>query len=210
VLVMGASAALASVLGARLADAGADVALTTATPDAEEAFELRRAGRAVSERNRRVLIEGVDMAIGTGVQVTVRQVAKGLGAIDMLVVAPEIDVSKPAERLTDADWARVLNTNLGGAYYACRAAGREMLNRALPEGHEGPRGRIVIVNAWPAEGASVAAWSANGGLSGLATALEREWSDRGVQVDLLLLDAETRQDADATADAILEMLLAGG
>lgn len=155
-----------------------------------------------------MLIEGVDMSIGTGVQVTVRQAAKALGPIDVLIVAPDVSLTKPAERLTDADWARIVNTNLSGAFYACRAAGREMLNRTMPEDHAGPRGRIVIVDAWPDEEHSAASWAAKAGLSGLSTALEREWRDRGIKVDLLLVDAETRDDPDATADSVMELLLA--
>lgn len=207
---MGAPAPLSLALASRLADAGADVALTTATADPEEAFELRRAGRIATERGRRALIESVDLGIGTGVQVTVRQVARALGPIDVLIVAPDVALSKPAERLSDAEWARIINTNLGGAFYACRAAGREMLNRARPEDSTGPKGRIIIVNVWPGEGDSAASWAAKAALSGLASALEREWAGRGVSVHLLLVDAATRDDPDSIADSVMELLTVPG
>jgi NAD(P)-dependent dehydrogenase (short-subunit alcohol dehydrogenase family) len=98
-LVMGAGNEAAEAVALALAEAGADVALTTATPDAEEAFGLRRLSRQIDALGRRSVIEVVDMNIGTNVQVAVRQVAKQLGSIDILVTAPGLKPERGSDRL---------------------------------------------------------------------------------------------------------------
>ena len=123
-LISRATGDLAQGIAVMLATAGADVALTTSTNDAEGAFALRRVSRAVRNLGRQSMNESVDMSIGTGVQIAMRQVAKELGGIDILVVACDLRIDKVSEKLTDADWSRVLNTNLSAVFYACRAAFR--------------------------------------------------------------------------------------
>jgi NAD(P)-dependent dehydrogenase (short-subunit alcohol dehydrogenase family) len=165
-----------------LADAGAAVALTTATADAEEAFAARRLAQAVVSQDRRSLAESVDMSLGTNVQVAVRQVAKAMGGIDLLVLAPALLLSRPAERLSDSEWARIVGLNLNAVFYACRAVGREMLSKE-PRGG-GQRGRIIVaVRRDDAPGPGLAALrAARAGARELVRALDEEWSPRGVRV----------------------------
>src|SRR5688572_27147996 len=136
VLVMGAGWSVGKAIALAFAEAGADVAVTTATNDPEEALSVKKAAKEIGGLGRKSMAEMVDMSLGTGVQVAVRQIAKEMGAIDILVAAPDLYLGKPAEKISDSEWARVINLNLGGVFYACRGVGREMLSRELPTGRE--------------------------------------------------------------------------
>lgn len=181
-LIMGASAELARALALPFAEAGAAIALTTATSDATEAFELRRVAKVVTDLGRQCLVEGVDMSIGTGVQVTVRQVAKALGRIDLLIVAPDLQLPRPVERLSDAEWSKIIGLNLSAVFYACRAVAREMF-RQEPAGET--RGQIAVLTRTPRPDDGAAYQAAKAGLGGLVEALRREWREKGISIHLV-------------------------
>lgn len=198
---MGAPARLARALALRFAAAGAAIGLTTATGDGAEAFELQRAGRTVEGTGARCLVESLDMANGSAVQVTVRQVAKALCRIDLLVAAPDLALARPAERLSDGEWSRVINGNLGAVFYACRGVAREMF-RLEPDA-SGRRGRIVVMTRPVSSEDGAAYRAARAGVEGLVGALAREWADRGVEVALAAMDAE--EDEAAMAERVFEL-----
>ena len=204
---MGATSPLPAAIAVAFAEAGADVAVTSTTPDAEEAFELRRLRRRVTDLGRRGLAESVDLGIGTNVQIAVRQASKELGGIDVLVLAPDLRLTRPAERLSDAEWSRVLGYNLSGVFYACRAVAREMLNRDAGEGIT--RGHILVllpsIEVLTAEDDAAYA-AAKAGALGLVRALRREWAGRGIVVRAVTLPSEP--DNDTIAE--LALTLAGG
>jgi NAD(P)-dependent dehydrogenase (short-subunit alcohol dehydrogenase family) len=189
-LIMGASGGVAEAIAASLAEAGFDVALTTATNDADQAFALRRISRRVTSLGRRSMNESVDMSNGAAVQVVVRQVAKEFGGIDLLVLAPDATVDKPSERLTDADWARLVGVNLGGVLFACRGAFREM------QRNDPPGGSIVLLSAGgevKAEGAAYAAVKV--GAEALVQGLSAEWAGGDIVVHLLRAPEDPADEA---------------
>jgi NAD(P)-dependent dehydrogenase (short-subunit alcohol dehydrogenase family) len=188
VLVMGAGWSVGRAIALAFAEAGADVALTTATPAAEEALAVKKLASEVTALGRRSMAESVDMSLGTAVQVAIRQVAKEMGAIDVLVAAPELFFAKPADKVTDAEWSKVLNVNLSGIFFACRGAAREMLGRALPPDRQRNRGRIIAVASALGERgiANSAAYSAaKGGVHNLVRALAQEWAPHGITVNCI-------------------------
>jgi NAD(P)-dependent dehydrogenase (short-subunit alcohol dehydrogenase family) len=189
---MGPSAALAEPIALELARLGADVALTTATNDAEEAFSLRRISRGVKALGRQSMNESVDMSIGTGVQIATRQVAKELGGLDIVVIGPELRIDKPSERLTDADWSRLLNTNLSAVFYACRSAYRELRARG---------GNVVVLSPAADEAAGAAYAAVRAGVKGLISGLQAEWAGSGVKVTSVNVVAPD-ETAAAVRDAV--------
>ena len=206
-LIMGATGMIPGSVALRLAAAGADVALTTATPDAEEALELRRLARSVSDLGRRCLVESVDMSIGANVQITVRQVVKALGRIDLLVTAPDYRDDRASERLSDAEWSKVLGLNLGGVFFACRGAAREMQGQEPPAATPGRRGRIIITTADQEAGGGGAAYrAAKAGVAGLARALHQEWAPKGIGVSLLVLPTVEDEAVVAKAGVLIAEL----
>jgi len=199
-LLMGASSEVAAAIALALAGAGADVALTTATNDADEAFALRRISRGVRALGRLSMNESVDMSIGTGVQIAMRQVAKELGGLDIVIVAPDLTIEKPSERLTDADWSRLLNTNLSAVFYACRSAYRELQERG---------GSIVVLlpGQVAVASGSAAYAAARAGIEALIAGLQREWASSPVRIhSLTTTPGETERVAAAALRLVTESL----
>jgi len=177
-LVMGAGSSAGRAIALALAEAGADVAVSSVTQDGDEVTAVQRTAREIAGMGRRTLDEAVDATRGRGVRAMVRRVARELGGLDILVSAPDLFLGKPADRVTDAEWRKVLNVNLCATFYACRAAGREMLRQEY--------GRIINVTSGLGERglANAAAYcAAHGGVMNLTRALAQEWGPHGITVN---------------------------
>ena len=188
VLVMGAGWGVGAEVARAFAEAGADVAVTTATMDGDEVMAVRRLSKEIAGMGRRSVELGVDMSIGTNVQIAIRQVTKDFGDIDVLVAAPDMALLKPADKTSDSDWAKVISINLGGVFYACRGAGKEMLSRELPPEREKNRGRIICIASTLGERGmanSAAYGAAKAGVHNLVRALAQEWGGNGITVNCI-------------------------
>ncbi len=180
-LVLGAGTAAGRAAAVALAQAGADVAVAAGSLDGDEVMAVRRVRRAVEAAGRRSAEYAFDLTLGQNVRVSTRQVAKEMGGLDLLVYAADAELRRPAEKTSDAEWTRVLNVNLSGAFYACRAALGEMAERG---------GSIVLLTSALAErGAaeSAAYCAAKAGIVGLVRALAIETADRRIAVNAIAL-----------------------
>jgi 2-deoxy-D-gluconate 3-dehydrogenase len=115
-----------------------------------------------------------------------------------------VAVVKPLVDTTPAEWRRIIETNLTGAFNCCRAVGPGMIARR--------RGKVVnVASVLGARGlAGYAAYSASkGGLLALTRALAVEWARHNVQVNAVAPGwFVTSMNEEAFADArIRERLL---
>jgi len=126
-----------------------------------------------------------------------------LGHIDVLVNNAGIAQQKLFTDLTDDDWRAMLDTNLSGAFYACRAVLPDMISRRY--------GRIINVGSiWGQVGASceVHYSAAKAGLIVLTKGLAKEVAPSGVTVNCIcpgvietdMLSSFTKDDLAALAD----------
>ena len=100
------------------------------------------------------------------------------GAIEVLVNNAGVAHSGLVQDMTDAEWRRICDTNLSGAFYLCRAV--------IPGMVASHSGRIVNVGSmWGKTGASceVAYSAAKAGLRGLTMALAKELGPSGITVN---------------------------
>ena len=103
--------------------------------------------------------------------------------------------------VTDADWQKMLNTNLSGVFYACRSAAKVMVNQK--------NGSIVNVSSiWGITGASceVAYSATKAGIIGLTKALAKELGPSNVRVNCVapgVIDTEMNSNLDIGALADL-------
>jgi len=173
--VLGAGSPAGRAIALALAGAGSDLAVASATTDGEEVMAVRRTRRAVEAAGARAVEYAFDTTLGQNVQVSTRQVTKELGGLNILVTAQSYPMRQPAERTSDSEWARSVALNLGGVFFACRAAAREMAGG----------GTIISVIPWPDEQAmaGAAAYTAAAyGVLGLTRALAAEYAARGIRV----------------------------
>lgn len=100
------------------------------------------------------------------------------GSLDILVNAAGINIESPALGMDDEDWRAVLNTNLDGTFYLCKAAAKFMLMRRW--------GRIVNVSSVSAQrgGRGQANYAVSkAGIEALTRVLAIELGAKGVLVN---------------------------
>jgi 3-oxoacyl-[acyl-carrier protein] reductase len=179
-LVVGFANGAGLALACALAEAGADVAVASATLDGDEVMAAKRAAKEVERLGRKTFSQGWDVTLPTNVQVGLKQLVKEFGHPGILVYNADFPFSKPIEKVTDAEFARVQQVNQSGAFYAARSFLRE-----LPEGSGG---RILfVVNAFGERGVdNMSAYaSAKAGVIGLANALSQELGARSITVNCI-------------------------
>lgn len=115
-LVTGASRGLGLHFAQVLAGAGADVALL-----ARDGTAVDKAAAAITQATgRRAIAVAGDVTVAASVRAAVHRVETVLGPLDILVNNAGIAVSKPLLEHDEADWDRVLDTNLKGAWLVAR------------------------------------------------------------------------------------------
>ncbi|MGW1773544.1 SDR family oxidoreductase [Streptomyces sp. NPDC002104] len=174
-LVTGGSRGIGAATALRLAQDGADVALTYVN-DEEAAREVVGKIEALGRRGLALRADSGDAERATG---AVEETVRGLGRLDVLVNNAGAGVLGPLEGLTLADVDRVLSVNVRGAFLASQAAAGRM----------GRGGRIITIGSCmtqrvPGPGGTLYAMS-KAALTGLTKALSRELGERGITANLV-------------------------
>ena len=175
-LVTGGGQAIGLACVDALSEAGARVVI--ADYNAKVAEEARDAMKA---KGRDVEMAIMDVTNSTRVDEVADDVVKRYGKIDILVNNAGIARSEtPAETVTDEHWLNVIDVNLNGTFWCCRAFGRHML--AAKSGSIVNIGSMsgFIVNK-PQEQAFYNASKA--AVHHLTKSLAAEWGARGVRVN---------------------------
>jgi NAD(P)-dependent dehydrogenase (short-subunit alcohol dehydrogenase family) len=174
-VVVGGTSGIGRALAVGLADAGADV-IATARRQAlveEVADEVERRGR----RTLRLVSDVSDVASLERVR---DACLATFGSVDILVSAAGISKRVSSLEMDEADWHRILETNLTGTLRACRVFGRPMVDRGA--------GRIITIASLSSFVGlfEVAAYTASkSAVAGLTRALAVEWAPHGVTVNAI-------------------------
>jgi SDR family mycofactocin-dependent oxidoreductase len=135
-LVTGAARGIGRACALRLAEEGADVGLIDIARDVDTVpypgarpGELRATADDVAALGRRAVAETADVTDGAAVQAAVAAIRARLGRVDILVAAAGIDSWSDAWELTEAQWQRMLDVNLGGVWRAAKAAAPAMIEQ---------------------------------------------------------------------------------
>ena len=132
-LVTGASKGIGRAIALQMARSGADVAVNY-RGDQRSADEVCE---EIRKMGRQSLAIQADVANSGEVNAMVEKVVHHLGGgLDILVNNAGVYPLKEAVNMTDEEWDQVMNTNLKGAFYTCRAAARQMIQK-------GAGGRII-------------------------------------------------------------------
>lgn len=123
-VVTGAGIRLGRALAEALARQGADV-LVHYRGSRQGAEQTAASVHAAGRRAELVQADLTDPA-----QVDrVFEAAERLGGCDLLINSAAIFERKPLTSIDDADWRRMLDTNLSAPFYCCRAAARSMARK---------------------------------------------------------------------------------
>ncbi|HEX3329136.1 MAG TPA: 3-oxoacyl-[acyl-carrier-protein] reductase [Gaiellales bacterium] len=197
-LVTGGSRGIGAAVCAELGAAGAEVVVNYASSaDAAEAVceGIRAAGGSATA------VAG-DISTPEGAAALVSQVESEVGPIAILVCNAGITRDNLIMKLSDDDWRAVVDTNLGGAFFTCRAVARPMLKRRA--------GAIVtmssVVGVHGNAGQTNYAAS-KAGLIGLTKALAKELGGRGIRVNAIAPGYISTELTDALPEAARDAIL---
>lgn len=175
-LVTGGAQGIGLACVEALAEAGAKVVIADRDPKLAAAGQAEMKGKGLDTET--VIMDVTDSARVT--EVADELVAR-FGSVDILVNNAGIARSEtPAETVTDEHWLNVLDVNLNGTFWCCRAFGKHML--AAKSGNIVNIGSMsgFIVNK-PQEQAFYNASKA--AVHHLTKSLAAEWGARGVRVN---------------------------
>ena len=175
-LITGGNRGLGFAMAQALAEAGADVVVTSRQQEKaqESAAALART------TGRRALGLAVDVTNAEQVEAMVQAVVKEFGHIDILVNNAGINIRKPIEEFDETSWDLVQDTNLKAPFLCSRAVARFMKEQRY--------GRVINLSsmlglvALPERSAYC---SSKGGLPQLTKVLALEWASYNITVNAL-------------------------
>jgi NAD(P)-dependent dehydrogenase (short-subunit alcohol dehydrogenase family) len=175
-LVTGGARGLGTVIATALAEAGADVAITSRSMDTAK----RAADEIATTANRPVVPIVADVTTARQVDEVKAIVDEAFGPVDILVNNAGLNIRGEAQSLSEADWDAVVDTNLKGPFFCARAFGPGMCERGW--------GRVINMSsmlgtvALPGRAPYA---SSKAGVIGLTRVLALEWASRGVTVNAI-------------------------
>ncbi len=184
VLVTGGTSGIGQAIAVRFAQYGANVAINYLREPNEaadtEAQVRTCVGRVQQQGVRDVLVHG-DVSNEEDVVSIVGNAVAELGGVDVLINNAGIQISRPSEELSSADFDKVLAVNLRGAFLCAREAIRHFIAAEKPG---------VIINVSSVHqlipkpdylGYSVS----KGGMQNLTRTLALEYAGRGIRVNAI-------------------------
>ncbi len=179
-LVTAATGPLARSLAVALAEAGADVSVTTLHDDAGEAVQANSILNECWSIGRRGQARRLELTDPAAVGAAVASLEGDVGPIDILVNAAHGANIKPVLEASLEDWEREIARNATSVFVATQAVGRGMLERE--------RGRVVNIVSVLGERAApnCALFAASqGAVLAFTKSVGLEWARRGVTVNAL-------------------------
>jgi NAD(P)-dependent dehydrogenase (short-subunit alcohol dehydrogenase family) len=174
-VVVGGSSGIGRALALGLAEAGADVVASARRLDL-----VNEVADQIESLGRRSLRVACDVADRGSLENVLEATVQKFGKVDILVSAAGISKRAPTLDFSEADWNRLMETNLTGTLRACQVFGRHMIERRW--------GRIITIASMGSFVGlyEVAAYSASkSGLASLTKSLAVEWARYGICVNAI-------------------------
>lgn len=160
-VVTGAAGGIGAELVQALAGQGADIALLDIRVDKPES-----ARQQIEAQGRRALPLQCDVTSGTEIESAVASILKHFGRIDILVNNAGVASTGSVEELAEAEWDRVMDTNVKSIYLMSKAV--------IPAMKERKAGRIInLASICGVKGSKLAALHAYNASKGAVVNLTR-------------------------------------
>ncbi len=174
-VVIGGSSGIGRTLARGLAEAGADV-----VPSARRMELVNVIAEEIESVGRRSLRVTCDVADRGSLEKLLQASVQAFGKVDILLNAAGFNQRAPTLDFSEADWDKLIDTNLTGTLRACQVFGRHMIERKY--------GRIINIASMGSFLAlfEVAAYCASkAGVASLTKSLAIEWARHGVCVNAI-------------------------
>ena len=174
-VVIGGSSGIGQTLARGLAEAGADV-----VPSARRLEQVRTAADEIESLGRKSLRVTCDVTDRGSLEHLLKTTVEAFGKVDILVNSAGFNQRTPTLKLSEAEWNRLLDTNLTGTLRSCQIFGGHMIERGY--------GRIINIASMGSFLAlyEVAAYCASkAGVASLTKSLAIEWARYGVCVNAI-------------------------
>jgi gluconate 5-dehydrogenase len=174
-VVTGASRGLGQVFARALAQAGADLILTSRKRGDLSAFAAE-----IETMGRKAVALDLDVREQASIERMAADAERACGQIHILVNNAGCNVRKPALDVTWDDWNLILETNLRGSFFVAQQIARRM----VPHGY----GRIVNIGSVTSVfgSAGLAPYGASrGGIRQMTMSLADDWGRHGITVNCL-------------------------
>ena len=174
-IVTGTSRGLGQYFARALAEAGADLVITS-----RDISRLSEFKKEIESLGRKALPVELDVLSHNDIENMVRAAISEYGKIDILINNAGLNIRRASADFAWQDWDTVLDTNLKGSFFCAQAVAKEMMKRNY--------GRIINIGSctcvFGMEG--IAAYSASrGGVLALTRSLAAEWGKFGITVNVL-------------------------
>jgi 3-oxoacyl-[acyl-carrier protein] reductase len=179
-LVTGASQGLGERFSRILAEHGAAVGLAARQLDKLAALE-----REIAAAGCRVATVALDVTDHASIERAIAGVEDALGPIDVLINNAGVAVSKGVLEQTEADWDKVIDTNLKGAFFVAQTVAKRMVARDPKPACGGNIVNIASVLALDVVGHLAPYAASKGGLWQLTKTMALELARHNVRVNAL-------------------------
>jgi NAD(P)-dependent dehydrogenase (short-subunit alcohol dehydrogenase family) len=174
-LITGTSRGLGQYFARALADAGADLILTSRKRETLASFESE-----MKALGRRVVSLELDVRDEASIKNMAAEAEAAFGQIHILVNNAGCNVRKPAVDVTWDDWNLILDTNLRGSFFVAQSIARSMIGHGY--------GRIINIGSVTSVAgyAGLGPYTASrGGIRQLTMSLADDWGKHGITVNCL-------------------------
>jgi 3-oxoacyl-[acyl-carrier protein] reductase len=196
-LVTGASQGLGRRFARALAEKGAAVGLAARQLDKLAALE-----REIADGGGRVASVTLDVTDHASIERAIAAIEDALGPIDVLINNAGVAVSKGVLEQSEADWDKVIDTNLKGAFFMAQAVAKRMVARDPRSAWGGNIVNVASVLALDVVGHLAPYAASKGGLWQLTRTMALELARHDVRVNALApgyIETEINRDFLATA-----------
>lgn len=175
-VVTGASRGLGKLMAEALASAGADIVINS-----RHIEELEQSAKDIEKATgRKVIPVAADISKPGDAEKLVESAVKDFGRLDILVNNAGIMVRKPTLDMADSELDDIIDVNLKGPVYLCRAAAREMIKSKW--GRIINMGSIHSIVSIPMRAAYAAT---KGAILQMSKSLALEWAEHGITVNTI-------------------------
>lgn len=187
-IVTGGALGIGQAIAFRLAEAGANVVITDVNMEA-----ANQTVDTITEAGGSAVAIRADASSVDDARQIVAEAKQRFGRVDYLVNNAGIYPMTPALELTEAQWDRVLDINLKGAFFYAQAVAREI----IAEGHDGAIVNIASIDGIHPTGNLAHYDASKGGVIMVTKSLAKELGPQGVRVNAIAPGGITTPGASA-------------